>query len=259
MLVMGRHEKLRPVSLMAPVRNRYYFGKLLDAVHFELEQDYFNSKRWLINRMVLGYGVVCGLDVQLTPSGRAVRVTSGLAIDKWGREILVPTASGELEIPERPKKPADADGPVENGRRDRPGGCDDEGFHLLLCYHECPSSPEPGLSDDCGQSTCTPSLVEERYKLSWKKGKAPEPHDCLPDLLSSDGRINRRALAMHITHECCDMPCDPCLALANLTFAEAGDASVDITIRPVVYTNDLLFTLIGVMQAERMGRPHTGK
>ena len=34
------------------VRNRYFYGKLLDVFHFELEQNYLNGKRWMLNRMV---------------------------------------------------------------------------------------------------------------------------------------------------------------------------------------------------------------
>src|SRR6185369_4527424 len=44
-------------------RNNYFHGKMLSARDLAAEQDYFNQKRWLINRMVLGWGVVCGLEV----------------------------------------------------------------------------------------------------------------------------------------------------------------------------------------------------
>ena len=49
---------------------------------FFLEQDYFNRKRWLINRMVHGWDVVCGLDVQLKEGTTdRVLVSPGLALD----------------------------------------------------------------------------------------------------------------------------------------------------------------------------------
>lgn len=78
-------------------RNNYFYGKLMTAREFLQEQCYFNQKRWLINRMVLGWGVVCGLGVER----RAVKeedkggkhdgviVRPGLAIDCCGREVLV--------------------------------------------------------------------------------------------------------------------------------------------------------------------------
>lgn len=80
-------------------RNNYYYGKLMTARDFRQEQYYFNEKRWLINRMVHGWGIVCGLDVRLKPvdpkdprkgfDDKKVLVTPGFAIDSCGREILV--------------------------------------------------------------------------------------------------------------------------------------------------------------------------
>lgn len=80
-------------------RNNYYYGKLMTVRDYEAEQCYFNEKRWLINRMVSGWGVVCGLDVERKPivehgkfigySNEEVIITPGLAIDCCGREILV--------------------------------------------------------------------------------------------------------------------------------------------------------------------------
>ena len=49
--------------LAAPQRNNYFYGKLLDEFHFQMEQHYMNQKRWLLNRLSLGTGVLCGLEV----------------------------------------------------------------------------------------------------------------------------------------------------------------------------------------------------
>ena len=71
-------------------RNNYFYGKLMTVRDFFAEQCYFNEKRWLINRMILGWGVVCGLDVrQKKDCPGEVVVTPGLAIDCCGREVLV--------------------------------------------------------------------------------------------------------------------------------------------------------------------------
>src|SRR5476649_2519593 len=59
------------------VRNRYFYGKLLDVSHFESEQAYFNEKRWLLNRLVTGYGVICGLNVGLTDDAKQIWVDPG--------------------------------------------------------------------------------------------------------------------------------------------------------------------------------------
>lgn len=69
-------------------RNRYYFGKLLTAKDFENEQTYFNNKRRLINKTVLGMGVACGLNIYAADDTSLI-IETGTAIDEKGREILV--------------------------------------------------------------------------------------------------------------------------------------------------------------------------
>jgi hypothetical protein len=76
-----------PTSLATPARNRYFYGKLLDVPHFYLEQSYLNGKRWLMNRLVSGTGIVCGLAVVPTADGTGLIISPGVAIDAWGREI----------------------------------------------------------------------------------------------------------------------------------------------------------------------------
>ena len=48
-----------PLALAAPERNHYFYGKLLDEQHLTMEQRYFNQKRWLLNRLTVGGGVLC--------------------------------------------------------------------------------------------------------------------------------------------------------------------------------------------------------
>ncbi len=70
-------------------RNRYFYGKLLSVNDFELEQNYNNDKRQLINRYIHGTGVVNGLYV-LAIDDDSISVENGLALDYLGREITVP-------------------------------------------------------------------------------------------------------------------------------------------------------------------------
>src|SRR5256885_16013714 len=74
--------------LAEPHRNNYFYGKLLDVGHLEMEQRYFNRKRWLVNRLAVGCGVLCGLH-GTEEEGRLI-VAPGAAIDGLGREIAVP-------------------------------------------------------------------------------------------------------------------------------------------------------------------------
>lgn len=69
-------------------RNRYFYGKMLTARDFEIEQRYFNNKRRLINRTIIGAGVVCGLGVYQNDD-TSFSVETGFALDYLGREIVV--------------------------------------------------------------------------------------------------------------------------------------------------------------------------
>jgi hypothetical protein len=171
-----------------------------------------------------------------------VKVTSGLAIDKAGREIVVPRTSAPIEIPAMP-----SDDPYKHSQN---YGETDEYVHLCICFQQCDSDPAPVLVDDCGETTsCTNSSIQERYKLILKDGKAPEI-DCessVPDFILN-GRINYYALVERVTRGCPDLPSDLCIPLANIRLPD-GDAplevsDIDIGPRPIVYSNDLLYDII---------------
>lgn len=69
-------------------RNKYFYGKLLNVEDFETEQRYMNDKRRILNRLVHGMGVVCGMNV-VGVDEETVSVEMGLALDFAGREIVV--------------------------------------------------------------------------------------------------------------------------------------------------------------------------
>lgn len=70
-------------------RNKYFFGKLLTQRDMEAEQTYFNNKRRLLNAVLCGCGVVCGMNV-VKVDGMTIDVESGIAIDGRGRELVLP-------------------------------------------------------------------------------------------------------------------------------------------------------------------------
>ncbi|GAU77515.1 hypothetical protein [Fusibacter sp. 3D3] len=68
-------------------RNRYFYGKLLTVRDFEIEQKYFNDKRRLMNRILMGPGILAGLNV-LTVDDKTLLIEPGVAVDYLGREIV---------------------------------------------------------------------------------------------------------------------------------------------------------------------------
>ncbi len=256
--------------LEAPERNRYFHGQMLYDRNFRLETDYHNGKRWLINRLVVGYGVVCGLGVKPAEEDEPTFIVEpGVAIDRWGREIVVDGEVGPLAVPPRLLPPA---GEGEGGERPQPDDSDerDEGreegygderrrrrrgrevdLHLVLCYHECTAEPTPVLAGDCrDEEPCQPGLIRERYTLEFRPGCLPprQPKLKIADVISSDGRVNYEALVLEVSKPC-RCPEDPCIPLATLHLDLDHEScrchrEIDLTVRPIVYTNDLLFQLI---------------
>ena len=95
-----------------------------------MEQDYGKLKQWLMNRLSLGKGVLCGLSV--TAKNGQLCVAPGVALDGLGREIIVPLQSCLdpwavpavcCETPQPTPAPSD-----RNARRL---------VTLWLCYREC--------------------------------------------------------------------------------------------------------------------------
>src|SRR5690348_10815975 len=85
-------------------RNRYFTGKYMTPRDFAGEQEYFLSRHRLHNRLLHGWGIVCGLDVEPHPNpdcaDRWVVVRAGIAIDCCGRElVLLKDTAFELPLP----------------------------------------------------------------------------------------------------------------------------------------------------------------
>jgi hypothetical protein len=231
-------------------RPRYFYGQLLDVRHFESEQDYFKRKIWMLNRMITGYGVVCGLDVQVGDDDQSVVVTPGLALDPTGREIVVPCRSKNIPIEPMPQG---------NPERGDEGHCDDNWVHLVVCYHECKTDPEPVLAGGCEVTTrCSPGAIREGYELHLEEGKAPDISvDPSISNLIKGNNVNYRALVDWISGPC-DERCGSCITLANIRRPAAGAtvelADIDISVRPIVYTPSVLWQLILALSHELHNR-----
>lgn len=161
-------------------RNNYYYGKLMTAREFLDEQCYYNEKRWLINRMVNGWGVVCGLDVKRKPldpkepdmgyDDKNVLVTPGLAIDCFGREILV---QEEQLVPLIPEK----DSCINEEQAKNP-----EKLSICIEYRECKTEPILFPSKTCDHDDKTQfNRIRDSFKIHVRIEKG-EPHSgkCCP-------------------------------------------------------------------------------
>ena len=207
---------------IATERMRYFTGRYMTARDFSDEQSYYLTHRYLHNRMLHGWGVVCGLHVYPHPVEGCrkdhVRLDCGMAIDCCGREIVVPKpfipppipwdkkpGAGEAQSAEEAAGPA-ASAKAEPGypEKDEPSKlADDKQWYPLLCLEFCQSEIEcvPVLYSE---GNCDPqrrefSRVSESYKFSWhwvRYSDLPKYHwkitggGCPEARREADGRLN---------------------------------------------------------------------
>lgn len=145
-------------------RNRYFTGKFMTAGDFEKDQNYQVNRHRLHNRLLHGWGIVCGLDVAKHRDPecekRWVIVQPGTAIDCCGRELFVQSPMPfELPLP-LPK----GNGPMsQTANPDVMHGP----FLLGLTYQEMMIDYVPALYSDnaCDPQRQQPNNVREGIQL----------------------------------------------------------------------------------------------
>ena len=80
---------LKPIATSGTVRPNYFPGRLLTADDLREEQEYHREKHRRHLQMLHGFGVVDGLDVDVASDGATIAIEPGLAIDRYGREIVL--------------------------------------------------------------------------------------------------------------------------------------------------------------------------
>jgi hypothetical protein len=166
-------------GLIVTERNRYFTGKYMAARDFRGEQEYFLSRHRLHQRLLHGWGIVCGLRVCRHPdpacADRWVVVRSGVAVDCCGRELILcedMPVRLPLPWPERAaQEQAEAEEAEEGAARRRRS--------LLLCarYQEEPIEKIPALYHEgaCDPARREANRVRERIHL-----EVCEPDDLDP-------------------------------------------------------------------------------
>jgi hypothetical protein len=187
-------------GLATPRRNRFFYGKMMDVHQFELETAYGIDMRRLFNRLAVGRGVVCGLDVVPGDAPCSIVVTSGIALDGSGREIIVPADTAPVTIPQSlidrvcgtgspPGKEYDDGRDPSNGGGYRSGGA--EGTRQ---------------ADDAG------GTEEGGYDQDQGADRRPDYEDRDRDDYHNDGRDDAWVTVTLCYHEC---ETDPVVVLAG--------------------------------------------
>jgi hypothetical protein len=232
-------------ALAAPRRNRYFYGKLLDVPHMQMEQDYGKLKRWLINRLSLGTGVLCGLEVSARDG--KICVSRGVAIDSFGREIIVPATYciDPWELPDdcgNPHKALDRGAPHL--------------VRLAVCYRECLADNSPVQVSDCNSTAaCEAGTTIESFQFQIVEGGPERPRSDLCDLMHLDagetGEVRdipgliRQRLCEKLPHPCAgDKDCCVLLAVIELGRDGAIGKIEACAVRTTLYSNATLFEMI---------------
>lgn len=135
---------------------RHYPRQLITAEDLNDQVSYVREKLKRHNRMLHGYGIVCGLTFD---SARKV-IQRGYALSPCGNEIMVPE-----DVPFDPQLVARA---PDTGGCPPPEEVDipDERF-LVVCYRECPTRPVRVHAAGCGchDDACEYARTREWYEL----------------------------------------------------------------------------------------------
>ncbi len=145
-------------------RVNYAIGMVLGKDDLDQEQYFFLNKNRLENRLLHGYGTVCGLNV--SARGHEIVVTSGVAKDPKGNRIVVAVdqcASLEQWLADEENRRAVA------AHLGLPEGQPPASLSLYveLCYLECETDPIPKPDALClpEEETAVASRITETFEL----------------------------------------------------------------------------------------------
>ena len=160
-------------------RARYFDGELINKQIFITEQLYHNEKRKLLNKMLHGWGVVCGLKVKPTnPPGPNFIVERGMALDCNGNEILV-CEEQVIDLTVKPCRPKpdkfSCTGPDANGQNGTI-------LYVVIAHQEVNTDLVPAYASsgncNCEEKTCDYSRTREGFCIEvWDKlPPTPKPY-----------------------------------------------------------------------------------
>lgn len=218
-------------------RNNYFYGKLMTVRDFKAEQDYFNEKRHMLNRLIHGVGIVCGLEVKkngatntegyipIVIGDKTVYLSPCVALDCCGNEIVVSNNS----VPKR------VDGTFNNGTN-----------YLYLKYSEEPTEKVPSVSNTsaCDEECCD-NRVREKYEISVNQ---TPPVSEVPVLKGEIRETDSKDIAQNYyeTHlSTCPECNDSKVLLAVMNDKGVVNNVETFKYRSIVYNNPMIYELLG--------------
>lgn len=212
-------------------RPRYYARQLITADDMTLEQDYFRSRLRLHNRMLHGWGIVCGAEVEklANPDNKTeflswkVVIKPGYILSPYGDEIVIDCVR-EFDLREESLISVTGEACVEESdpwcsevRETRNLGP----LSLAIRYKEVMTRPVRVQPSGCGcnDSACEYSRLRDGYEIKVLKGAR------------SSQKIDNEPIG------CPPCPEDPWVLLAKITLETDGKvSSIDRSIVRILAT-----------------------
>lgn len=241
-----------PCAAAGPIgleRTRFFPRQLVTPDDLTQDQVYFRDKLRRHNRMLHGWGVVCGARCRWTAGDCTVTIEPGYILGPYGDEIVIPSQQS-VDVCKQ-----NIDGNTFSGcgdlvdpwckdvRATRQSG---QTYYLAIRYDECRCRPVSVPSGVCGCSDggCEYTRVRDSYVIqvldalpsTYQDAKTPAPSG----LFRCDARTGGRP--------CPPCPTDPWVILADMTLATDGTlATLDCYAhrRYVASLADFFFTCRG--------------
>ncbi|MFW5696542.1 MAG: hypothetical protein ACOCXR_02030 [Phototrophicaceae bacterium] len=215
-------------------RTRFFPRQLVTPDDMTQDQIYFREKSRRHNRLLHGWGIVCGAWVRPGESGCEVVVEPGYILGPYGDEIVI---DDEITLDLCQEDP---DGNVLSPCGDVDPWCSDvrisrrtgQPFYLAVRYAECQSRPVRVMPAGCGcdEAECEYSRIRDSFALKVLT-ELPASYDPMPvsdiELAVECPRQGDYDYRRH----CPPCPDDPWVILATITLndnGEIGEESLDM-------------------------------
>lgn len=221
-----------PADAVSLERTRFFPRQLVGPDDFTADQRYFRDKHRRHNRLLHGWGVVCGACVEPDPDEDCgVIVTPGYVLGPWGDEIVIPHRVRvnlcQQDVRGDAVSPCGAGGDpwCSDVRVDRR---DDEPLYVAVRYAECETRPVrvSGCSCGCDESECEYSRTRDSYAIR-VLSELPSSHDRRGALPSIYGLLWGITCLGDKGRACPPCPAEPWVVLADVALSGGRVKGVD--------------------------------
>lgn len=221
-----------PSNAIGQERSRYFAGLLVTADDLTQDQIYVREKLRRHNRMLHGWGVVCGARVRKGQGDCEIVIEAGYILDPCGNEIVIPS-DVTVDVCKEDLN-GNAAGPCgevfdpwcSDVRMDRNPG---QTLYVAVCYDECQTRPVRVMAKACGcdATECEYSRIRDSFKIKVLT-KLPSTYTTPmqpPSLASALGNTytsnSSPAMEDQCARSCPACPTECCVIVADVTLTQA--------------------------------------